>query len=69
MLAAAAAASHKPTTICIITPDVHADKRVELTHKIKEKGYEITEEKEVTLTKEQAHEIYKSHEQSVRISF
>jgi nucleoside diphosphate kinase len=36
---------------------------------IEEKGYEVVDEVKLTLTQEQAHEIFKSHEQSVEETF
>jgi hypothetical protein len=36
------------------------------TKLIKDKEYEVVDEIKLTLTQEQAHEIFKSHEQSVR---
>ncbi len=55
---------YKPITICIIKPDVK-EKRAEIIKKIKDKGYEIVESKEVTFTAEQAREFYKNQANTV----
>ena len=54
----------KPITICIIKPDVK-EKQAEIIKKIKDKGYEIVESKEVTFTAEQAREFYKNQANTV----
>ena len=64
-----AAIAQKYLTIALITPDVPADKHAEVTQKIKDKGYEIIETKEVTLTQEQAHELFKAKEATVNYFF
>ena len=49
--------SSKPITICIIKPDmISKGKKEEIIQKIKEKGYEILEEKEIQFTEEMAQE-------------
>ncbi len=53
--------AEKPITIAIIKPDVLAvqGKKAEIVGKMKERGYEIVEEKTLTMTREQASEFYK----------
>ena len=41
------------------------NKKAEIIDKIKERGYEIVEQKDVTFTEEMAKEFYKHQEQSV----
>ena len=56
--------AEKPITICIIKPDVK-EKQAEIIKKIREKGYEIVESKEVTFTTEMAKEFYKNQANTV----
>ena len=42
------------------------NKKDEIIQKIKEKGYEILEEKDVQFTEEMVKEFYKHHENSVK---
>ena len=56
--------TQKPLTICIIKPD-KAEKQAEIMKKIKEKGYEIVEQKEVTFTADMVREFYKHQTNSV----
>ena len=56
--------TQKPLTICIIKPD-KPEKQVEIMKKIKEKGYEIVEHKEVTFTHDMVKEFYKHQTNSV----
>lgn len=58
--------SEKPITICIIKPDVK-EKQAEIIKKIKDKGYEIVESKEVKFTPEQAREFYKNQANTVKL--
>jgi nucleoside diphosphate kinase len=56
----------KPLTICIIKPDMIAQgKKNEIIEKIKQKGYEIVEQKDVKFTEEMARNFYKHQENSV----
>jgi len=61
--------SSKPITICIIKPDMMTNnKKEEIIQKIKDKGYEILEEKDVQFTEEMVREFYKHQEGSVNIN-
>ena len=56
----------KPVTICIIKPDIiQKQKKQEVIDKIKSKGYEIVEEKDVQFTEQMAREFYKNHQDQV----
>ena len=56
----------KPVTICIIKPDIiQKIKKQEVIEKIKSRGYEILEEKEVQFTEQMAHEFYKHQKDQV----
>ena len=56
----------KPVTICIIKPDIiQKNKKHEVIEKIKAKGYEIVEEKDVQFTEQMAHEFYKHQKDQV----
>ncbi|CAF0729697.1 unnamed protein product [Brachionus calyciflorus] len=51
--------THRPITICIIKPDLIAkNKKDEIIEKIKEKGYEIVEQRDVQFTEQMAREFY-----------
>jgi nucleoside diphosphate kinase len=56
----------KPLTIAIIKPD-KPDKQADILKKIKEKGYEIVEHKEVHFTPDMVREFYKHQTNSVNI--
>jgi len=61
--------SSKPITICIIKPDMMTNnKKEEIIQKIKDKGYEILEEKDVQFTEEMVREFYKHQEGSVNMN-
>jgi len=57
--------SQKPLTICIVKPDKQ-EKQEEIMKKIKERGYEIVEHKELTFTPDMVREFYKHQTNSVR---
>lgn len=60
----------KPLTICIIKPDMIAQgKKDEIIEKIKQKGYEIVEQKDVKFTEEMARSFYKHQENSVSLIY
>lgn len=49
----------RPITICIIKPDMIAkNKKDEIVQKIKDKGYEIVEQRNVQFTEKMAREFY-----------
>ena len=50
--------SKNPITICIIKPDAK-DRKDEIIQKIKDRGYQIVEEKNVKFTEEMVKEFYK----------
>ena len=58
--------TQKPLTIAIIKPD-KPDKQADILKKIKEKGYEIVEHKEVHFTADMVREFYKHQTNSVTI--
>lgn len=53
----------EPVTICIVKPN-NKEKQNEIVAKIKERGYHIVEQKEVTFTEEMAREFYKNQAKS-----
>jgi nucleoside diphosphate kinase len=56
----------KEITVCIIKPDViAAHKKEEVIQKIKERGYEICEMRDVKMSEEQVRELYKHKSDSV----
>ena len=58
--------SEKPITIAIIKPDqIKNDKKEEIIEQIKERGYEILEQKTITFTEEMAHEFYQHQKEQV----
>jgi nucleoside diphosphate kinase len=60
--------TEKPVTICIIKPDIlQNNKTGEVLAALKEKGYEIVKDKEVTMTDAQAREFYSHKASSVII--
>ncbi|XP_078344639.1 thioredoxin domain-containing protein 3 homolog isoform X2 [Oculina patagonica] len=50
------------STVAVIKPDLEPDKREEVMQRIKEAGFKIQFEKEVTLNKELASQFYQEHE-------
>jgi nucleoside diphosphate kinase len=56
----------KEITVCIIKPDViQAQKKEEVLLKIRERGYDICEMKDIKMTEAQARELYKHKSDSV----
>jgi len=60
--------TQKPLTIAIIKPD-KPDKQADILKKIKEKGYEIVEHKEVHFTADMVREFYKHQTNSVTTNY
>jgi nucleoside diphosphate kinase len=59
--------AQKQITICIIKPDIiQKNKKDEVIASIKERGYEIVQQKEMTMSDEQAREFYKHKASSVK---
>ncbi|PFX23757.1 Thioredoxin domain-containing protein 3-like [Stylophora pistillata] len=50
------------STVAVIKPELEPDKREEIIHRIKEAGFKIQIQKEVTLTKDLASQFYHEHE-------
>ncbi|XP_050407607.1 thioredoxin domain-containing protein 6 isoform X7 [Patella vulgata] len=55
-------ASSVQRTLALIRPDAFRTQREEILEKIRESGFKVALQKEMTLTKEQAAEFYKEHE-------
>ena len=59
--------AQKQITICIIKPDIiKKNKKDEVIASIKERGYEIVQQKDMTMSEEQAREFYKHKASSVK---
>jgi nucleoside diphosphate kinase len=59
--------TQKPVTVAIIKPDmISVNKKEEIVQKIKERGYELLEEKEIQFTDHMAREFYKEKENEVK---